>query len=297
MNHYALLDVDRIEDARKDCRVGRQVVVFRSTDSTNDIAWEYAANANNDGLCVLAESQHKGRGRRGRQWYSESGQSVLCSVLLTKTAAAAEILTLTAGVAVAEAINDTAWAASVPQTKTPSGLRGTPPSQGESCLDRATRLQCRIKWPNDILIQNKKVAGVLVEKRIENDLPCFVIGIGINCNQQSKAFEHHTLNLPATSLAIETGRPIDRTGFVIELLKQIEVWLSKTNEQIVERWLELSGMLGEHVAVECDGRRYSGFCRGVDPVEGLILQLDNSLVRMFGAAQTSIVPSRGDVDS
>ena len=271
MNSYKPLDIDRIEAARKDGHVGHKIVLFESTASTNDIAWEYADNMTNDGLCVLAESQHKGRGRRGRVWFSEPGQSVLCSVLLTNTPIEAELLTLTAAVATAEAINT------------------------------FCKLPCRIKWPNDILIQNKKAAGILVEKRIENGKPCFVIGIGINCSQSPEFFAAHELNMPATSLIIETKQDIDRTKLICELLEQIERWLDKacirnsvgtvhpTGNPVIERWLQLSGMLGQHLTVECDGAQYSGFCRGVDPAEGLILQLDNSLVRMFSAAHTSVV--------
>ena len=88
MNPYKPLDIDQIEAAREDTRIGKKIVLFQSTASTNDIAWEYSANADNHGLCVLAESQHKGRGRRGRMWYSEPGQSILCSVLLTRTMSA-----------------------------------------------------------------------------------------------------------------------------------------------------------------------------------------------------------------
>ena len=276
MNSYKPLDIDRIEAARKDGHVGHKIVLFESTASTNDIAWEYADNMTNDGLCVLAESQHKGRGRRGRVWFSEPGQSVLCSVLLTNTSIEAELLTLTAAVATAETINKTAWA-------------------------QPTLQNCRIKWPNDILIQNKKAAGILVEKRIENGKPCFVIGIGINCSQSPEFFAAHELNMPATSLTIETKQDIDRTKLICELLEQIERWLDKacirnsvgtahpTGNPVIERWLQLSGMLGQRLTVECDGAQYSGFCRGVDPAEGLILQLDNSLVRMFSAAHTSVV--------
>ena len=256
------LIADRIEAARKDARIGSKVVVFQSTASTNDIAWEYASNADNDGLCVLAESQEAGRGRRGRTWFSEPRQSVLCSILLTKSDIEAELLTLAAGVAVAEAIN-------------------------QYC-----ELPCRIKWPNDILIREQKVAGILVEKRINNNIPCFVIGIGINCNQPSEFFGSHEFNIPATSLAIETGQTIDRTALVCELLEQLECWLDKGSVPVIERWLQLSGMLGRHITLECDGQRFSGFCRGIDPVEGLIVHLDNSLVRMFGAAQTSVVYSQ-----
>ena len=269
MNSYTPLDVDRIEEARKDACVGRKVVLYKSTASTNDIAWEYATNTGNHGLCVLAESQHKGRGRRGRVWYSGPGQGVLCSVLLTKTSAAAEMLTLVAGVAAAEAIND-------------------------HC-----KTSCRIKWPNDILVQNQKVAGILTEKQILNGMDVFVIGIGINCNQTAAAFADYDLKIPATSLAIQTGDTIDRTELVCVLLDKLEYWLGQirvgtsgsTGSPVIERWLQLSGMLGRHVTVECDGVRYSGFCRGVDPVDGLILHLDNSLVRLFAAAQTSIIES------
>jgi BirA family biotin operon repressor/biotin-[acetyl-CoA-carboxylase] ligase len=264
--------IDRLEAARNNGRIGKKVVVFQSTASTNDIAWEYAANANNDGLCVLAESQYKGRGRRGRTWFSEPGQSVLCSVLLTNTPIEAELLTLAAAVATADAVT---------MTKT-----GDCPY-----------LKCRIKWPNDILIRGQKVAGILVEKRILKQRPCFVIGIGINGNQSRETLDAYDLNTPATSLAIETGQSIDRTALVCELLEQLEYWLDNANHQssnvnrqspVIQRWLQLSGMLGRHVTVECDGRRYSGFCRGVDPAQGLILHLDNSLVRMFSAAQTSL---------
>ncbi|MDH4201923.1 MAG: biotin--[acetyl-CoA-carboxylase] ligase [Phycisphaerae bacterium] len=252
---------------RKDARIGSKVVVFQSTASTNDIAWEYASNADNDGLCVLTESQTKGRGRRGRMWFSEPGQSILCSVLLTKTNIEAELLTLAAAVATAEAIS------------------------------AFCNLPCRIKWPNDILIRNQKAAGILVEKRNIKSKPCFVVGIGINCNQTRETFQEYNLNLPATSLAIEGSQGIDRTGLICELLAKLEEWLDKANRPssinnrqspVVDRWLELSGMLGRHITLECDGQRFSGFCRGVDPVEGLIVHLDNSLVRMFGAAQTSI---------
>jgi BirA family biotin operon repressor/biotin-[acetyl-CoA-carboxylase] ligase len=268
MNPYKPLDIDQIEAARESSRIGKKIVLFQSTASTNDIAWEYSANADNHGLCVLTESQHKGRGRRGRMWFSEPGQSILCSVLLTKTSAPAEMLTLTAGVAVAEAIID------------------------------YCKTSCRIKWPNDILIHDQKIAGILTEKQTVDGSDAFVIGIGINCHQTAAAFEGYDLQIPATSLAIETGQDIDRTGLVCVLLNKLEYWLNHicmskagSANPVIERWLQLSGMLGRHITVECDGIRHSGFCRGVDPVNGLILQLDNSLVRLFAAAQTHIIES------
>ncbi|MHC4835198.1 MAG: biotin--[acetyl-CoA-carboxylase] ligase [Planctomycetota bacterium] len=268
MSIYKPLDIDRIEAVRENSRIGKKIVLFHSTASTNDIAWEYAANLENDGLCVLAESQYEGRGRRGRVWFSEPGQSILCSVLLTKTDIEAELLTLTTGVAAAEAITT-------------------------HC-----KMPCRIKWPNDILVQEQKVAGILVEKRNINNKSCFVIGIGINCNQTKDSFAGCDLNMPATSLAVETEQDIDRSGLVCELLKHLEIRLAKAGSSkssspaenpIIRQWLGLSGMLGRHITVECDGRQYSGFCRGIDPAKGLILQLEHGSVRLFPAAHTSLL--------
>ena len=253
--------IDRIEDARGAALIGRKVVLFKSTASTNDIAWEYAANNTHHGLCVLAESQRKGRGRRGRFWYSNPGESILASILLLDQPMEAELLTLTTAVATAEAIQ------------------------------AFCKLPCRIKWPNDILANGKKLAGILVEKRIVRKRHHFVIGIGINCNQPSAFFETHDLRIPATSLAIETSQSIDRTQLVCILLEKLEKWLKKSHDYqaITSRWQQLSDLLGRHIIVESDNRQYSGFCRGIDPAEGLVVQLDAGPVRIFNANQTSIL--------
>jgi BirA family biotin operon repressor/biotin-[acetyl-CoA-carboxylase] ligase len=265
MNDEFPLNVDRIEDARANASIGRKVVLFKSTASTNDIAWEYAGNLSGQGLCVLAESQHKGRGRRGRTWHSSPGQSILISILLLNQPTPAESLTLTAAVAATEAI------------QTFCGLG------------------CRIKWPNDILVGGKKLAGILVEKRTVHGQHHFVVGIGINCSQRAEFFQQHDLNMPATSLAIETGGPVDRTELVCILLETFEAWLQKSGEShtIIARWQQQSDLLGRHVIIESDNRQYSGFCRGIDPAEGLIVHLDTGAVRMFSASQTSIIKVEG----
>lgn len=255
------LDIDRIEAARQDCQIGHKMVLFKSTASTNDIAWEYASNPAHHGLCVLAESQSKGRGRRGRIWQSSPRQSILLSILLRNQPLQAELLTLIAAVAAADAI----------QT-----FRGLP---------------CRIKWPNDILVDGKKIAGILVEKKIIQKQHHFVVGIGINCNQSAGFFAEHNLNLPATSLAIETGNPINRTELICILLAKFDQWLAKRRDRqaILSRWQQQSNLLGHHITLESDNRRYSGFCRGIDPAEGLIVQLDAGTVCIFSAHQTSLI--------
>ncbi|NLW83782.1 MAG: biotin--[acetyl-CoA-carboxylase] ligase [Phycisphaerae bacterium] len=271
------LNIDRIEKVHNGCVVGGRVAVFKSTASTNDAAWQYALNPAHHGLCVLAEEQTKGRGRRGRKWQSAAGESILCSILLIDTLIEAELLTLTAAVAVAEAIRNCC------------GLNAT------------------IKWPNDILVNGRKLAGILVEKRTVGGRTCYVVGVGVNCNQNVEAFNGHTLRTPATSIRIETASPIDRTGLVCALLQAFEDWLvrsssfslSKSNRAkacttnksnpVIRRWMQLSTLLGRHVTVECDNQTFSGFCRGMDPAEGLIVQLDSGPVRAFSANHTSLI--------
>ena len=267
MNDDFPLNIDRIEEARSNALIGRKTVLFKSTASTNDIAWEYAVNNAHHGLCVLAESQHKGRGRRGRSWHSAPGQSILASILLLDQPMEVELLTLTVAVATAEAIQ------------------------------AFCKLPCRIKWPNDILAHGKKLAGILVEKRTIQKRCHIVVGIGINCTQPTEFFEAHDLHVAATSLAIETGRPIDRTALVCELLDKFEHWLYKvrvgtahpTENPVIARWQQLSDLLGCHITVESDNQQYSGFCRGIDPAKGLIVQLDAGSVQIFNASQTSIL--------
>ena len=253
------LDVDTIEAARTQAGLGRKIVLFKSTASTNDIAWQYANNPANNGLCVLAESQNAGRGRRGRTWHSEPGQSILMSVLLLNSSIDAERLTLTAAVAVAEAV--TAFA----------------------------NLPARIKWPNDILIDGKKLAGILVEKKVDAKQQNYVVGIGVNCNQQQDAFDGCKLHLPATSLRMETEKEIDRNALTIEILAALEKWLAIDNaDAIVNRSQQLSALLGRHITVESNNHTYSGFCRGIDPTDGLIVQLDAGPVKIFPAGQTTV---------
>ncbi len=253
------LDVDQIEQARQGCVVGQKIVVFKSTASTNDIAWEYAGNPAHHGLCVLAEEQTAGRGRRGRAWQSGAGQSILCSILLIDIPTEAELLTLTAAVATAEAVR------------------------------AFCGVNAGIKWPNDVLVNGKKLAGILVERRRIGGRSCFVVGVGINCNQTAAEFEGVKLRTPATSLCIETGQIVDRTGLVCALLESLEQMMAHTAENIINRWMQLSTLLGRHITVECDNQLYKGFCRGIDPSQGLVVQLESGAVRMFCAQRTSIV--------
>jgi len=256
------LDVDKIKASLHTAQVGKEILVFRSTASTNDIAWEYATNEKNNGLCIFAEHQTAGRGRGANEWLSDAGDGILCSILLLDCKCGAELLTLTAAVATAQAING------------------------------CSKLDARLKWPNDIIIKGKKVAGILLESKTKDDRFDYVIGVGINCHQTEDFFGQHKLRMPATSINILSDTTVDRNSLAAELLTSLDEWLTiaqTDSHRIIDAWSGLSSQLGHHIIVEYNQQQFSGNCVGVDPAKGLILKLDDGGVRMFDAAHTTIV--------
>lgn len=245
---------DKIQAGLKNLRIGKKVIVFGSVSSTNDIAAEYTKSESNDGLVVLAEQQQAGRGRGNNKWLSSYGDSIICSVVLTKESISKELLSLTFAVAGAEAIS----------------------------------AQAKIKWPNDIFLNGRKIAGILLESKQTGFGTAHVIGIGINCHQKTFPPE---INEIATSIDIETKDICDRIIITKRLLSSIEHWLDvarKEPQQVIKTWENLSLLLGQRITVVYNKKRFSGTCSGIDPQKGLILQLDSGRPQFFPAEQTSI---------
>lgn len=256
------LDVDSIEAKLRTRLIAQKLLLYKSTSSTSDVAWQYAKNRANSGLCVFAEQQNAGRGRRGNRWLSAPAQSILCSVLLLDFDCEGELLALAAAVACAEAIA------------------------------KYTEAAPKIKWPNDIIVDKRKIAGILLESRPAANAADYTIGIGINCHQNADFFAQTDLLMPATSVDLQADRTIDRNELAADVLNSLDKWLKTAAANapaVIARWKQLSTLLAHHVKVECDKKLFAGHCIGVDPAKGLILQLDNGGVRMFDAAHTTIV--------
>lgn len=262
MTQFNQLDVDAIKANLDTAGLCKEILIFRSTASTNDIAWEYASNEKNNGLCIFAEHQTAGRGRGANEWLSGPGESILCSILLIDCKCGAELLTLAAAVATAQAIN------------------------------ASSRLDARLKWPNDIIIKGKKVAGILLEAKTADDRSDYVIGVGINCHQTEDFFGQHRFRMPATSIDIQSKTTVNRNSLATELLTSLNEWLKiaqNNSTQIINTWSRLSSQLGHRIILEYNQKQFSGNCIGVDPARGLILKLEDGGVRMFDAAHTTIV--------
>jgi len=242
-------------------RVGRNVICFDEVDSTNDVAWDSSRQAGCDGLVVLAEFQRKGRGRFGREWLSPPRENILMSVLLADDSAllAHDALTIAAGLAVAEGVE-------------------------ASC-----GLACELKWPNDVLLDGAKTAGVLVELKGSAGRRHVVIGIGINASASPPADK---VDARATCLADRLGHPAERIEVARCVLRRLDerVYLIEKRElaELHTAWLARCGMLNQRVAVLAGGARHVGRVLDVSPLEGLVLCTDDGRTLHFPAKSSTL---------
>jgi BirA family transcriptional regulator, biotin operon repressor / biotin---[acetyl-CoA-carboxylase] ligase len=223
-------------------------------DSTQAVAFALAADGAADRTVVVAQAQTAGRGRRGRLWIDEPGASLLTSIILRPrlTPARLPTLSLAAGVAVAEA------------------------------LERVTGRMPRLKWPNDVLVDGRKLAGILLESRI-GPSPLVVLGIGVNLAQ--RVFPPD-LAERATSVRLATGRRVDADTLLTALLESLDAWRTRLETEgwvpIRERWCALTETLGRRVSI--------------DDVQGIAVDVDEdgALIVVEGDVRRRVVA--GEVD-
>ncbi len=213
--------------------LGRILACYLEVGSTNDLAVQAALEGAPHGAVITAEHQTAGRGRRGRVWFSPPGAGLWFSSVVRFNLALREMwmLTLGAGVAVVDAVQE------------------------------ATGLAADLKWPNDVRIDGRKLAGILTETR-----PGFaVLGIGINVNQEVRAFPDG-LRETATSLRIESGRSQERSALLRALLYALEsVYADLDPDRICKLWKARSTMWGQPVHVAGDGRVIEGVAEDLAP--------------------------------
>lgn len=230
--------------------IGKTIHFFETVDSTNTKAYELALRGAREGEVVLAESQKKGRGRLGREWFSPSFSNLYLSVILRPKIPPhqASLITLMAAVATADA------------------------------LRKFSGLDPRIKWPNDVLLNDRKVAGLLNEIHSEADRIHFVIlGIGINLNMDASMVSKE-IRTRATSLKKEMGQTISRKEFLKTLLGELETWyevfLEEGGTTILKAWRDRAQIQGKQVNVTSFGETLRGVAIDVDSDGALILETE-----------------------
>src|SRR3990167_343853 len=250
--------------------IGKDISFYKDTGSTNDAARAFAIKGAREGFAVVADSQTKGKGRLGRRWESPASVNIYTSIILRPDIppAHAPQLTLVAAVAMAETISKF--------LNNGSGYKPEP----------------TVKWPNDILINSKKTAGILTEMSSEMDRVNFVvIGIGVNVNMSKKMLPEE-LRPIATSLREEAGKEISRTGFIQTLYLNMETWyklyLKNGFEPIREVWNGYFKMAGKIVRVQQMDRVIEGVAVGIDADGAFLLQVKGgSVLRIISGDVTN----------
>jgi len=252
-------------------RVGRTVQSVGETTSTNDLAWHAVAQdgPGADGLAVFAEYQTAGRGRRRSRWLAPPHSSVLCSIVLFGP----------------------------PGAEGPASLTRAASLAAAQAIEAETDLDVGLRWPNDLVLDNRKVAGVLVEARPgEAPAGAAVVGIGINGTQRPEAFPAD-LRDAVTSLAA-AGAPVDRTLLARRLLRRLDAVIADmTRETGPETLLQAAASrchtLGRRITVTDGTETVTGEVVDLDPDYGLVLRLSDGTIRRFPAMTTHVVSQGG----
>jgi len=248
-----ILTPDMLRQRLKGSLFGKRIYHFFKVDSTNRVALDLGHNGEEEGAVVLAEEQTAGRGRAGHSWHSERASGIYVTALLRPklSPVQAPLLTMMAGLAAHTAIQ----------------------AQTGAAVD--------LKWPNDLLIDGRKIGGILTEMHAEPSAIKFVIvGIGLNVNQEKFPSELSTI---ATSLRVQTGRAHSRLELLVRLLWEFESgynrFLAEGASSVVERFAAVSSYAhGKRVRVANGKDSFTGVTAGLAPEGLLLVKQDNGQV-------------------
>ncbi len=243
--------------------LGRRIRHFASIDSTNSAGLRLPEEQAVHGLILLSEEQTSGRGRMGRQWLAPSGEGLLFSVVLQADSHRAS--------------------ARHHHNNNGSGLTYAAALAVYRALKRLNIQGCEIRWPNDVTIHEQKVCGILIERGPWKQT-VWVLGIGLNVNQQQEAFGKE-IGQPATSLRLEHGAPFERETVLallaFELEQTLETLASGENgvESLRQAWEQASCSIGRTLAIDTGTEIIEGMAVGLDASGGLILRLPTGFMR------------------
>jgi BirA family transcriptional regulator, biotin operon repressor / biotin---[acetyl-CoA-carboxylase] ligase len=249
----AALDIARVQQGLAGGRFGKSIHYFNEIGSTNSHARELAEAGAAEGTVVVTESQSQGRGRLGRRWESPPLSNLYLSIILRPKLAPAHAaqITLMAAVALADVVD------------------GYAPGQ------------TAIKWPNDILIGKKKLAGILTEASCDTERVHHVIlGVGVNLNYTSDAMPEE-IRRRATSLLEVTGKPVERESFLQRLLQGMDRCYGELErvgfDALAPRWQNYFAWRGRRLRVELLDQVTLGIAKGIDRDGALVLVDDRGI--------------------
>ena len=245
--------------------IAKRIFAFETLGSTNDFAKRLAQKAERNGTLVLTNEQTKGRGRQGRSWYAPRNSGLWFSIILEPVQPTDKfgIVSLLAAVAVAKTIEQT------------------------------TSLNPDLKWPNDVLINSKKVSGILIESQFSNNRPVsLILGFGLNINQKHGDFPEEIREI-ATSLREQTKHGIDRVSLLIKLLHNLEHLYFEFNDGnsnlIIKAWEERCSFLGKYVSVKQSGGEIGGRFENLDEYGRMVLRLETGEIKHLNSGEQAVI--------
>jgi BirA family biotin operon repressor/biotin-[acetyl-CoA-carboxylase] ligase len=244
--------------------VGKMLLFSHKVSSTNDWVRRITSARMLEGVVAVAETQTGGRGRLGRKWFSPKG-GVWFSVLLKPRTKAAETakLVFVASLAVAEALRE---------------------SYG---------LNAETKWPNDVLVNGKKICGILAEMKTHGEeVDYAIVGVGLNANFKVQEVLPKEVAVSATSVEEELRKQVDYTDLLFAVLERLdrvyERFLKEGSNAVLKRWKELAGFLGHEVTVKVDSETFTGTAFDVSSDGDLILRLSDGSAKEFRMGDVSL---------
>jgi BirA family biotin operon repressor/biotin-[acetyl-CoA-carboxylase] ligase len=248
--------------------VGRSVVSFECIPSTIDEAASMARDGAVEGTVVVAERQSGARGRLGRKWSSPGGVGVWTSIILRPAIPPRDApkLTLLAAVSIA------------------------------TVLREQYSIGAEIKWPNDVLVADRKICGALTELLAEQDAVKYLItSFGLNVNQTRSKFPPEVRDI-ATSMRLESGRKLDRPEVFRRVLREFDKryvgFTERGGGEILDEWRALSGTLGKRVTVQLGKERIEGVAKDIDDDGSLLLDTGSGPLRSIAYGDVSLRPTR-----
>ena len=257
-------DAAIVKDHLNCVHIGSEVLFLPEIDSTNNLAKKHSKNNAQEGLVIIAESQTGGRGRMGRSWHSPPETGIYLSILLKPNLKPDHLsfITLLAGVSAISTINE------------------------------ISHQRANLKWPNDILINDKKVCGLLCEMTQEKGSSfSVVIGIGINVNQLPEQFPKD-LKKTATSLRIINGSPINRLTVIQSLLttldREYRFFLAEGGHSVIKKWKLNTDLFGKKVSVKRGSVIITGTAMNLDELGRLVLRRDNGHAEVIDSGEVTL---------
>ena len=223
---------------------GSNILYLEQTESTNDEMWDKIKEQNH--LLIISDIQKKGRGRRENSWYSVKTKSLTFSIGLLVNQKNENLMALRASLATCEAINKT------------------------------SNINAKIKWPNDIVINKKKIAGILIETKFKNSKIIYNIGIGINVNLDYGELDKNLEN-KMSSMFIESGEIQNREYLLSELVKSLNSIMKKDNQFVINQWMKSCSHINAEIFFHSESNKINGTFVGINLNGMAIIKSKNRL--------------------